>query len=54
MWATVAKIMGYVFMYHDEGTLLVSDGKKHSSFATAKFGHRQLTFTYVHDDGGLV
>jgi hypothetical protein len=46
--ATIAKIIGYVFLYHDEGTLHVSAGEKYSNFATAEFGGRPLAISYSH------
>jgi hypothetical protein len=51
--ATAAKIVGYVLLYHDEGTLHVSAGAKYSSFGTAQFGGRPLAFSYSHDTGSI-
>jgi hypothetical protein len=51
--ATVAKIIGYVFLYHDEGTLHVSAGEKFSNFATAEFGGRSLAISYSHDKDAI-
>ena len=51
--ATAAKILGYVLMYHDPGTLQVSAGKKFRSFGTAEFKGRPLTFSYSHKEGAI-
>lgn len=51
--AMVPTILGNVLLYHDEGTLEVSSGKKYSSFGTAKFGGRQITFSYSHKKGAI-
>jgi hypothetical protein len=52
--ALVPKIVGYILLYHDEGTLQVSAGEKFSSFGTAEFKKRPLTFSYSHKDGGVI
>lgn len=49
--AAVPKIVGYILLYHDEGTLQVSAGKKFSSFGTAEFKGRCLAFSYSHNPG---
>jgi hypothetical protein len=46
--ATAAKIVGYVLLYHDKGTLHVSAGAKYSNFGTAEFSGRPLAFSYSH------
>jgi hypothetical protein len=51
--ATAAKIIGYVLLYHDEGTLQVSAGEKYSNFATAKFSGRPLAFSYSHGNDAI-
>ena len=51
--ATVAKIIGYVFLYHDDGTLHVSAGEKYSNFATADFGGRPLAISYSHGNDAI-
>ena len=51
--ATAAKIVGYVLLYHDEGTLRVSAGEKYSNFGTADFAGRPLAFSYSHDTDAI-
>ncbi len=51
--ATVPKIIGYCFLYHDEGTLHVSAGEKYSNFATAEFSGRPLAFSYSHNNDAI-
>ncbi len=51
--ATAAKIVGYVLLYHDEGTLAVSAGEKFSSFGTAEFLGRRLAFSYSHESDAI-
>jgi hypothetical protein len=46
--ATAAKILGYVLLYYDEGSLAVSAGEKYSNFGTASFSGRRLAFRYSH------
>jgi len=46
--ATAAKIVGYVLLYRDKGTLHVSAGAKYSNFGTAQFSGRPLAFSYSH------
>jgi len=49
--ATVPKILGFILLYHDEGTLEVSAGTKYSSFGIARFNGRPLAFSYSHEKG---
>lgn len=49
--ATVPKIVGYILLYHDEGTLEVSAGEKYSNFGIAEFRGRPLAFSYSHETG---
>ncbi len=49
--ASVPKIVGYILLYHDEGTLEVSAGGKFSSFGMAEFNGRRLAFSYSHNPG---
>jgi hypothetical protein len=51
--ATAAKIVGYVLLYHDMGSLAVSAGKKFSSFGTATFRGRRLAFSYSHASASI-
>jgi len=46
--ATVPKIVGFVLLYHDQGTLQVSAGEKFSSFGSAEFRGKRLAFCYSH------
>jgi hypothetical protein len=49
--ATVPKIVGFILLYHDEGTLEVSAGEKYSNFGIAEFNGRPLAFSYSHETG---
>jgi hypothetical protein len=51
--ATVPKIVGYILLYHDEGTLQVSAGAKYSNFGIAEFNGRRLAFSYSHEVGSI-
>lgn len=51
--ATVPKVVGFVLLYHDQGTLQVSAGEKFSSFGSAEFKGRRLAFCYNHEDGRI-
>jgi hypothetical protein len=51
--ATVPKIIGFILLYHDLGTLEVSAGAKYSSFGIAEFNGRKLAFRYSHENGSI-